>query len=92
MKYFLEWDDRLPHQPPDGMKAGIPYEITASYAEEQYIDAAGKGMTNLVAKPNFAKGAHIKRRWYRIWGTDYTGKELFKLRLEGVIAKEVLGK
>ena len=80
--------ERIPHPMPMLPTTQI-YEITPRRAFKEYVACAGKGMTNLTATPWFNQGASINRKWYRVWGENVTKQQLFKRKLEGLVAQEV---
>ena len=88
MKYFMQRAERIPHPMPMLPTTQI-YEITPKRAFKEYVECAGKGMKNLTAKPWFDQGATIHRKWYSVWGEDVNDRQVFKRRLEGIIAQEV---
>lgn len=84
MKYFCRAADKLPH-PLLNMVRGKMYEITPRKAFNEY----SRGNSLLVNK-RFRSGEIVHKKWMTVWGEDISDKELFKRRLEGKVAKEIL--
>ena len=85
MKYFIG---------ADGLRTR---EVTKSAAFDLYLknagkDKHGKSLRYLVAYPNYNKGVRIRCANFWLWGENISNRELFKRRLRGEVAKEVLDK
>ena len=68
------------------------YQISKERAYNMYKDKAGSGKLNLVAIPNFNKGAEImiRRGTIKLWGEDISEQECFRRRLIGSLHTDVL--
>ncbi len=90
MKYFAVKSARPTGYMRDAT-AGETYEITSKYAKVLYEHGFKKGELNLRAMPAYRKGEKLSRSYYTIWGENISKKELFRRRLAGEVAKEVIG-
>ncbi len=91
MKYFCTRSDWFKSQMLS-LNADIVYEVDTEKALEMYELAAGAKKKNLVAKPHFDQGTKVRCKYWTIWGENISNAELFKRRLEGTIAVDILFK
>jgi hypothetical protein len=87
MKYFIgdtEW-----YAVPCEVSSDLAFSLYNSHAGK---DRSGKSLRYLVAHPNHNKGVRIRCKNYWLWGENISNRELFKRRLTGEVAKEVVEK
>lgn len=91
MKYFLTQGFAI-REDIQKVISNQDYEITKERAFNMYKDKAGPGKLNLMAMPNFNKGAEvfIRSGTVRLWGEDIGESECFRRRLKGSLHTDVL--
>ena len=99
MKYFIKKFSSHPlsalaHDAAN-LEVDVVYEMTKEKALFWYRlmnrnTIRSGGAENLIVKPEFRKGVRKSGGFYEIWGENVSNKELFKRRLNGQVAKEVI--
>lgn len=92
MKYFIRKSENslLSSQTLD---VGVAYELTSEKALFWYRligKTVRNGGENLVVQPWYRKGTPMKANGYEVWGENISNKELFRRRIAGEVAKEVI--
>ena len=96
MKYFMRMRPGVAFlkMRPDNMDGDAVYEVTRERALFYYrlFNKNVRGGGELLAKPQWQKGQRVSGGFYEVWGENISNKELFRRRLTGDVAKEVVEK
>lgn len=95
MKYFMS-----PTRPFGSVTFGLQmekhgvYEVPSALAYDLYVEAEAIARNRMEYEhidASFELGRNVYvHNWVRLWGDEMTDKELFKLRLNGDVKKEVV--
>ena len=103
MKYFVKKSSDHPlaklavDNAATNIVPGVAYEMTEEKALFWYRlmnrnTTREGGIENLIVQPEFRKGVRKVGGFYEIWGENISNRELFRRRLNGQVAKEVIDK
>lgn len=101
MKYFIKKFSSHPlsalAQDAANLEVDVVYEMTKEKALFWYRlmnrnTVRSGGAENLIVQPEFRSGVRKTGGFYEIWGENISNKELFRRRLTGDVAKEVVEK
>ena len=96
MKYFIKRRDSMLLSQGD-LDPGVVHEVTPKRALAMYRAAIGSkkvanvgSMENLLVQPAYRKGEKHQWGFYEVWGENISKREVFKRRLNGEVAKDIL--